>query len=182
MIMLDTRWSRSPPPSGKGTAANDAAGQTVLGEEQWAWVAEQLRKPAELRLLCSSIQVVADGHRFERWGNFPRERQRLFELIRETAAGGVVFLSGDRHVAALYETTAGTPYRFVELTSSGINQVWRSPSDLQGNRLGELYAAANFGTVDIDWDAGAVRLTARAMNGRPARQIELGLDSLAIAR
>src|SRR5690606_21285898 len=33
---------------------------TVLGEEQWQWLEEQLRQPADVRLLVSSIQVVAD--------------------------------------------------------------------------------------------------------------------------
>jgi hypothetical protein len=34
----------------------------------------------------------------QRWGNFPRERQRLFDLNRERGAGGVTVLSGDRHI------------------------------------------------------------------------------------
>ena len=57
--------------------------------------------PAEVRLLVSSIQVVAEDHGFEKWMNFPHERERLFNLIRETGAEGVIILSGDRHLAEL---------------------------------------------------------------------------------
>ena len=73
----------------------------MLGEDQWAWLEEQLRTPAEVRLIASSIQVVAEDHGWEKWMNFPHERERLYRLIRETRAEGVVFLSGDRHLAEL---------------------------------------------------------------------------------
>ena len=56
----------------------------MLGEAQWAWLAERLREPADLRLLVSSIQVLAEGHGWERWGNLPAERERLIRLIAET--------------------------------------------------------------------------------------------------
>ena len=123
VILLDTRWFRSAlKPSddrgkpGKERYLPDAdPAKTMLGEAQWRWLEEQLRQPAELRLLVSSIQVVAEGHGWERWGNFPLERQRLYRLIADTRAQGVVFLSGDRHVGALYREP---PARLILSTSS----------------------------------------------------------------
>jgi alkaline phosphatase D len=117
VILLDTRFFRS---SLKPTDQRNAAGRerylpdedpakTMLGEAQWSWLAERLREPADVRLIVSSIQVVAEGHGWERWGNFPRERQRLYDLIRSTAAGGVILLSGDRHIGGLYRETTATP-------------------------------------------------------------------------
>ena len=82
---------------------------TVLGEAQWRWLAEQLKVPAELRLIGSGVQVVPDEHGSETWGNFPHERKRLFKLIRDTGTGGVVFLSGDRHLAEISKLPAGHP-------------------------------------------------------------------------
>ena len=55
---------------------------TMLGAEQWKWLEGQLKQPAEVRLLVSSIQVIADEHPFEKWANFPKERDRLYDLIR----------------------------------------------------------------------------------------------------
>ena len=46
------------------------------------WLAEQLKVPAELRLIGSVVQVVPDEHGSEMWGNFPLERKRLFKLFR----------------------------------------------------------------------------------------------------
>src|SRR5918994_3080914 len=118
IILLDVRWFRSPL---KRTDQRGAPGKerylpdpdpdkTMLGETQWAWLADELRKPAELRLLVSSIQVLAEKHGFERWGNLPLERQRLLDLIAKTGAGGVTLRSGHRPIRAPYPLREGLPY------------------------------------------------------------------------
>ena len=106
VILLDTRFHRGPltrnehRPRGRGPYRPDAESTSgVLGAAQWAWLEEQLRQPADLRVIASSIQVVADEHGWETWGNLPRERDRLYRLIDDTDAAGVVFVSGDRHRA-----------------------------------------------------------------------------------
>jgi alkaline phosphatase D len=177
VILLDTRWFRSAlKPSddrgkpGKERYLPDAdPAKTMLGETQWRWLEEQLRQPAELRLLVSSIQVVAEGHGWERWGNFPLERQRLYRLIADTRAQGVVFLSGDRHVGALYRQSTGTPYPFYELTSSGITHTWRDAAEAGPNRLGELFKQLHYGVMDIDWGAATIRLGLKDIRGAVQR-------------
>jgi hypothetical protein len=45
----------------------------ILGEAQWAWLERELtNSPAKLHILCSSIQVLANEHGHEKWGNFPQ--------------------------------------------------------------------------------------------------------------
>jgi alkaline phosphatase D len=149
-----------------------------LGEAQWAWLGQCLQEPAELRLIVSSIQVVVEGHGWERWGNFPRERQRLYDLIASTQARGVVFLSGDRHIGALYRESQGTPYPLTEITSSGINRQFVNAREQGPNRLGELYPRVNFGTVEIDWPQGRVSLALRDEDGAVQRNVSLALDAL----
>src|SRR5262249_20692493 len=46
---------------------NTEASATFLGEAQWRWLEEQLRQPAEVRLICSGIQVISEDHIFEKW-------------------------------------------------------------------------------------------------------------------
>ncbi|HZH26523.1 MAG TPA: alkaline phosphatase D family protein [Azospirillaceae bacterium] len=187
VILLDTRWFRSPlaPTDQSGAPGKERyvpdpdPAKTMLGEVQWLWLAEQLRQPAELRLVVSSVQVLAEGHGWERWGNFPRERQRLFDLIRETGANGVVFLSGDRHLGGLYRETTGTPYPMLDVTSSGISHAGGGRNEITGpNRLGDAYRDENFGTVDVDWAAGTVTLSVRGMDGAAVLQTSIGLAEL----
>jgi alkaline phosphatase D len=151
----------------------------MLGEEQWAWLAEQLREPAELRLIVSSVQVVADGHGWERWGNFPSERQRLYNLVRETRARGVVFLSGDRHIGAIYrQDGSDVPYPLLDVTSSGLNQAFAENREIGPNRIGDVHGAVNFGTIDIDWAGGTVSLALRGETGTIVRQLHVRLEEL----
>ena len=187
VILLDTRSFRSPLRStsepgtpGKGPYLPDTdPAKTMLGAAQWAWLRAQLMQPAELRLIVSSVQVLAEGHGWERWGNLPLERTRLLDLIAGTGAGGVILLSGDRHVGALYQRRAGVPYALYEITASGINMSHAANREPGPLRLGAVYGAPNFGTVDVDWWAGAVRLSVRGMNGEPVRQVRIPLADLA---
>lgn len=40
---------------------------TLLGSEQWAWLEAQLRVPAAVRLLCSSLAFASQFHGMEAW-------------------------------------------------------------------------------------------------------------------
>ncbi|HKJ90078.1 MAG TPA: alkaline phosphatase D family protein [Oceanipulchritudo sp.] len=165
VILLDTRYHRSPleryprdPETGRSAyKPNQDPEATLLGEDQWAWLGEELRKPAELRLIVTSIQFVSSGHIWEKWANLPREQRRLRDLIGETGAGGVVFLSGDRHHAELSRLPGTTDrYPFFDLTSSGINKSrpLTEPRPPEGNRyrVGSVYRGHHFGMVEVDWD------------------------------
>lgn len=186
VLLPDTRWFRSPL---KPTPQRNAPGaerfvpdadpsRTMLGEAQWRWLEERLREPADLRLIVSSVQVLAEGHGFERWGNLPLERQRLFDLIARTRANGVVMLSGDRHIGALYRETRGTPYPLLEMTSSGMTHAWREASEPGPNRLGPPLGELHFGLVDIDWESRSVTLSLRDAASAVQREVRVGLDEL----
>jgi len=181
VILLDTRSFRSPlerrSPESKGYLPDPDPAKTMLGPVQWGWLRAQLEEAAELRLIVSSVQVLAEGHAFERWGNLPAEQAKLFDLIEDTGARGIVFLSGDRHVGALYRRP-GAPYDLYEITSSGINMTYAANREEGPFRLGAVYGAENFGTIDIDWWAGEVRLAVRSMNGSAVRAVTIPLAVL----
>ena len=186
VILLDDRWFRSPL---KRTDVRDAPGKerylpdpdpskTMLGGAQWRWLEDQLRQPAEVRLIVSGVQVLADGHGWERWGNFPLERQRLYNMIASTRAEGVVLLSGDRHIGALYRETNGTPYPMVELTSSGMTHPWHEAAEAGPNRIGALFTEFHYGVVDIDWAARTVSLSIRDIDRQARRSVTVALAEL----
>lgn len=172
IILLDTRYFRSPlkegfVPGERGSGIrgkyvpDDSPDAIMLGEEQWNWLAEQLREPAQVRIIASSVQVLANEHGWERWGNFPRERQRLFDLIRDAKAEGVVFISGDRHLAEMSRGDVGIGYPVWDITSSSLNAPsgnktgagTRFANEVNSMRVGLVYFDTNFGLIDIDWAA-----------------------------
>lgn len=194
LIMLDTRFFRS---ALKMTDERGARGReryvpdpdpskTMLGAAQWSWLEAELQKPADLRLLVSSIQVIADGHGWEAWKMLPAERERLYALIDETDANGVIMLSGDRHAAALYQKEGVGDYPLFEATSSSLNLPgarWRAMSgdtyvEPGPNRLAGMFYDANYGLVEIDWDAGAVTVSIRGRDGVVFAEETIARDDL----
>lgn len=162
VVLLDTRYFRGPLTPGERTEAcprtryapNADPAVTMLGEGQWAWLGERLREPAELRLLVSSVQVIPEEHCFEKWANLPHERERLFGLLAETGAEGVVLLSGDRHHAEVSRLHPGVvAYPLYELTSSSLNAGRGPAEESNRHRVGALYGGENFGLVRVDWEA-----------------------------
>lgn len=182
VIMLDTRYFRSDfqrtgnrRPKYRPDADPE---KTMLGAAQWTWLEAQLNKPAEVRLVVSSIQVLAENHGWERWGHLPRERQRLFRLIGHTGAGGVIFLSGDRHIGAIYKKENAFPYPLYEITSSSLNRPWRGASEFDARQLGTVYDDENFGMIDVDWQKREISLSLRDIDGRIARNTVIQLRAL----
>jgi alkaline phosphatase D len=178
IILLDNRWFLS---KWKPTDQRDAPGKeryvpdadpskTILGEAQWAWLEAQLRQPADLRIIVSGIQTLATGHGWESWSLFPAERQKLFDVIARTRANGVVMLSGDRHIGAIYKETQGTPYPLFELTSSGMTHPWKDAKEAGPNRVGELFTELHYGMVELDWAVRAVKLQLRDAVGKVRRE------------
>lgn len=163
-------------------ARNPDPAATMLGERQWRWLEEQLRQPADVRVIGSSLQVLADFPGWEAWVNYPNDQQRLFRLIRDTGARGVFMISGDTHYGELSRQGENVPYPLYDLTSSGLTEVWHAPVPNALRSDGRSFRQANFGTIDIDWNARALDLSLRDVRGEPLLRKRLRLDELAMRK
>jgi alkaline phosphatase D len=176
IILLDTKFNRSrfrPDPTPK--AARLKAGKvgsyspdtdptkTHLGAAQWQWLEAQLKEPAELRLLCSSTQVIPDQKGMDEWGNFPHERQRLLALCKQ--AGNVIILSGNVHFAEVSETPDGTISEFSSSGMTHINALYANAPNHY--RVAGPVIALNTGLVEIEWgNSPKVSLQAIGVDGK----------------
>jgi len=196
VILLDLRYFRGPYKRAErvifGTRIrpylpNTDEGVTMLGDDQWKWLEEQLRKPAEVRLIGSSVQLVSEEQPFEKWMNFPNETKRLYSLIKETGAKGVIVLSGDRHWGEISVEPKAAGYPILDITSSGLNQAeehWRNTvfgeSDKNAKRIAVMPSGQNFGMVLIDWEKPdpVISLQLRGSDGEIVAQIKADLSRL----
>jgi alkaline phosphatase D len=189
ILMLDTRFFKGPPvladrPEGTGGslgkyAPNPDPEVTLLGDAQWRWLEHELRQPAEVRLIASSTQIVADRKGMDEWGNYPHERRRLFDVIEATGASGVILLSGNVHLAEVSETDEG-PYPLHDFTSSGLTHVNETYAEVPNlHRVAGPCVDPNFGLVEIDWESSPlVTLRAIGIDGTVAFEHEVSLAAL----
>jgi alkaline phosphatase D len=149
---------------------------SMLGETQWQWLEEQLRMPASVRILASSLQVLADFPGWEAWINYSRDHARLIDAIRRARANGLVCISGDTHYGELSLLDVNVPYPLWDLTSSGLTEVWHvtPPNDL---RVGEVLREENFGVIEIDWRDNGALLSLQVRDARGRARIEQRIDA-----
>jgi alkaline phosphatase D len=163
LIMLDMRTFRDKLLPYNGSRKNEpgfqyeldyspytTADSTMLGKEQWQWLEEQLRTPADVRIIGSSTQFGITHNGYEAWANFPHEQQKMIDLIKTTKANGVLFLSGDVHYAELSKIKQEGVYPLYDLTASGITSTWdfATPND---NRIAGAVMENHFGLITFDW-------------------------------
>lgn len=182
VIMLDTRSFRSPlktevdPETQKvKNLPNNDRSATVLGSAQWAWLENELKKPAELHIVVSSIQLIATEHPFEKWANFPRERERFLQLVAKTKPKNLLVLSGDRHMGSFARTEIkgwGTLY---DITASSINRPSSLPPEMDPSYLVPSYNQENFGLAQIDWRKKTLTLEIRDLKGQVVKDHEIKL-------
>ncbi len=191
VILLDTRFFRSPLrqtqdkkrcPVGR-YVPNADPNASLLGEAQWGWLRQQLLEPAVLRLIVSSIQVLPEQHCFEKWANFPHQRARLFALIRDTGADGVLFASGDRHLGEISRLwPSATGYPLYELTTSGMNSAGAGAGERNRYRVtAQNFRRDNFGLIEVRWTQPdpVIALQIRDLEGTIVTEHRLRLGELA---
>ncbi|TNF36919.1 MAG: alkaline phosphatase family protein, partial [Deltaproteobacteria bacterium] len=175
LVFLDGRYHRSDKKLGAQRRG------TMLGEAQWRWLGQVLDRPADVRFILSGIQVVnTDYGGWERWGQFPHERERLFREVRERRLPGVVILSGDMHHAEISKEDGAFGYPAWDFTSCGLDQ-HENGEWANTRRVDRLYNApgGKFGLVDLSWgDAPTIRVSIHDLGGDIVLAREIPLSEL----
>tara|TARA_B100000700_G_scaffold193946_1_gene213621 strand:+ start:2181 stop:3281 length:1101 start_codon:yes stop_codon:yes gene_type:complete len=130
---------------------------TLLGEQQWNWLEQELLKPADLRLICSGTQFGIEYNGYEAWANFPHEQQRFLDLIKSTKANGVMFLTGDVHYSEISKIEEPNMYPIYDYTSSGLRSTWEFATPNK-NRIKGPIMENHFGLVTIFWKENDPRI------------------------
>lgn len=165
VILLDDRYHKDAP----------GAEGDILGEQQWNWLEKELKNSkAAINIIASGIQIIPEDHKYEKWANFPKARQRLFQLIESTKVPGVIFLSGDRHIGEISKIQTGDKaYPLYEVTSSGLTHSWETlQQEPNRYRQGNFFKFLNFGLIEIDWNSNPVILKLQVRDRNNQVQLE----------
>lgn len=149
VILMDVRYFRDPLSYRRGKPLPNLTG-TILGEAQWQWLDSLLENSkADMYVIGSGIQVLPQDHKYEKWANFPVERQKLLDRLN-LLQKPVVLISGDRHIGEI--SSIELPNRDLpiwEVTSSSLTHSWESAKEYNRHRIGPLVRNNNFGAIDL---------------------------------
>jgi alkaline phosphatase D len=163
IIMLDTRTFRDQLLINQDSVNEDrryfyhldytphtTSDSTFLGEKQWAWLDQELQKPADVRIIGSSTQFGIEYNGYEAWVNYPHEQKRFLDLIKKNKASGVLFISGDVHYAEISKMNVPDLYPIYDITSSGLSSTWKFATP-NVNRIEGPIMDNHFGLLTIDF-------------------------------
>lgn len=153
VILLDTRFNRDTLMVVDKVYQPNLTG-SLLGEEQWIWLEKELKNStAKVHLIASGIQMIPTEHPYEKWENFPLEREKLLRLLSQNNVKNPVLISGDRHIAEISKwQSKDFPEGLYEVTSSGMTHVWKTfREEYNPYRVGNLIASLHYGLARIDW-------------------------------
>ena len=163
IILLDVRYFKDPLKRdllGNNRYIKDPHA-TILGEQQWDWLENELdTSTADIHIIGSGIQVIPEQHPFEKWADYPNERERFWSLLRKHDPKNPILISGDRHMAEVSQLRLSKNLTIFEMTSSGLTHTWENFSEeANKHRIGELYARKNFAILNIYSNSGVLKLS-----------------------
>lgn len=152
---------------------------SMLGETQWQWLENELKSDEKIKIIASSLQLLADFTGWESWANYPADRERLFALIKKHKVNGVIIVSGDTHWGELSKYQQGLDYPLYEMTSSGLTEKWKDVSPNK-YRVGDYTHEVNYGDLSIDWQTTdpRIRIALKGINGKEILHTEFALSSI----
>jgi alkaline phosphatase D len=164
VILLDTRTFRSDLTKYSGEVKDDpryfydldyykniSKDSTLLGNEQWFWLENELKNKADLRIIGSPTQFGIEYNGYEAWANFPEEQKKMFDLIVNNKIEHVVFISGDVHYGEISKVDLENCYPLYDITSSGLSSKWHFATP-NTNRVEGPIMENHFGLITVNWN------------------------------
>uniref|UniRef100_UPI0040473FFF alkaline phosphatase D family protein n=1 Tax=Algoriphagus sp. TaxID=1872435 RepID=UPI0040473FFF len=167
VILLDGRYFRDTLARVDRVYQINSTGQ-ILGDAQWQWLENELKtSTARVNFIVSGIQFLPTEHAYEKWANFPQEREKLLNLIASSGVQNPILLSGDRHIAEIMKLVDSRfPEGIYEVTASGLTHTWSGIAEEKNSfRISELIAKLNYGLASFDWNLNQVTLEIKGKEG-----------------
>ncbi len=155
IILLDNRYFKDLDPN-----------YPMLGKAQWDWFERELKNStADMHLIMAGLSIFSPLIPYtEEWAEKPSELNRMLTLVKKYNPKGVMFLTGDKHFAAISQN-----YGQLEFMSSGMTHVApRKTWWYLARKYPLTYFGLNYGIIDIEWEGSnpKIRLVVRGEGGR----------------
>jgi len=153
-FMLDTRSYRS------RQDMPDGPRKTMLGAVQKRWLKMALvESGARFKFVLTSVPFLGRGS--DTWGNYATERDEIAGHLRRHSIRGVIFLSGDYHIARDYSSDSTGLREFQAGPIGAFNLFERVPRARERFQASSRFVfgdGLNFGLWQVDPAAGRATL------------------------
>jgi alkaline phosphatase D len=155
LIILDTRYMRDPVLKNPANEYIPTEGD-MLGSKQWLWLEKEFSESQDVEaiVVANGTQVLGDQHRFEKWANFPKSKERLLSLLDDSPAKIKILLSGDRHFGEISQLKLPKGSVVTEVVSSGLTHSYEKANEPNPMRVGGLWAQTHFALMDFYLENG----------------------------
>jgi len=168
-FMLDTRRFRSQ------QTMPDGPDKTMLGAAQKSWLKDRLKASiAPFKFVITSIPFHGGGA--DTWGSYKTERDELVRFIRSEKIGGIIFLTGDYHLARDWTNAKTKLHEYMAGPIASFTHYERTPEARERyEKAGSFHYGDgyNFGLWRIEPAAGKARLEFIDAGGKTLYQTEL---------
>jgi alkaline phosphatase D len=172
-IILDTRSFRSP------HAQADDAQKSMLGAKQKVWLFSELKKQnAAFTFIITSVPFQGGGQ--DTWASYKTERMEIEAYLKREKLSGVVFLTGDYHLARDWSRPEAGYHEFMAGPLASFTMYGREPAArARYEKSGTFHYGdgANFALIDVDCASGRLKIEWRDARGHPLGSREVKLTS-----
>lgn len=162
-FLTDDRWWRSDDRTRDSINGQPNPDKRMLGAQQMEWLKDALLSSnATFKFIVIGSQALNDVSPYDKWTDFPVERQELLDFIRLYKINGVVFISGDRHHSEVIKMTRPGTYTLYDITVSPLTSGTHTFDGPEANnplRVFGLDKKNNYGRFTISGPKGLRKLT-----------------------
>ncbi|MGH8619596.1 MAG: alkaline phosphatase D family protein [Burkholderiales bacterium] len=168
-FMLDTRRFRSM------QSLADDANKTMLGAAQKNWLKDRLKTSGSpFKFVMTSVPFHGGGD--DTWGAYKTERDEITQFVRDEKIRGVIFLTGDYHLARDWSNPKTGLREYMAGPIGSFTHYQRTPKSRERyEKAGTFHYGDgyNFGLWRIDPAAGKASLEFIGVKGETLHRIEL---------
>lgn len=126
-----------------------------MGKKQWDWLKSVLKKEATLRIIITHPVVGINSGNISRWGLFPYERQKLFDVIRDAGVKNYFVVSGAQSSLSEVELMNHPSLLNLSITAlEGTHKALESDSHL----VSKMFSAPTYGIAEIEDEGVKIKI------------------------
>jgi alkaline phosphatase D len=162
LFLTDGRWWRSEDRERDSVNGQPNPNKRMLGVQQMEWLKNSLLySNAPFKIIAMGSQVLNDVSPYDKWTDFPVERQELLDFIRAYKINGVLFMTGDRHHSEVIKMDRPGTYTLYDITVSPLTSgthKFDGPEAKNPLRVFGLDQKNNYGRIRVSGPRGARKL------------------------